>query len=185
MRNHIIIFLGILFIAGCANPRVQPEAPTRHNEADAARYVRWWAKNIDSRSDNELYERALVGNSAALKEILDDPHNNHGPADQEGDASYVLAGAFIVVLGDTTFSEFVKSQNSDVQRSMFGGLLTGPWQHTETELAHRYPKTNSLRWRLFEAKPHQQEDEQAVRSDGHKPSSSVSTARSTAPAYAH
>ena len=122
---------------------------------------------------------------AALKEILDDPHNNHGPADQEGDASYVLAGAFIVVLGDTTFSEFVKSQNSDVQRSMFGGLLTGPWQHTETELAHRYPKTNSLRWRLFEAKPHQQEDEQAVRSDGHKPSSSVSTARSTAPAYAH
>lgn len=58
---------------------IRPRIPTRR----VARYVRWWAKNIDSR---------------ALKEISDDPHNHHGPADHKDYPSSVLAGAFIASL---------------------------------------------------------------------------------------
>lgn len=149
----MLLLFGPLILAGCASHHEQVAMNSGYTSAGASSYVRWWAKMLDRPSARHLYEQALAGDHAALREILHDPRSTHGPADQEGYSSFVLAGAFVVILGDRAFSDFVRAQPPDVQRSVFSGLFYGPFEHSEPTFSHAFPRTSKLRYKFYATHP--------------------------------
>jgi hypothetical protein len=143
MGPKIYILLSVVLLASCisqqhhiANPRYTPEA--------ARNYVLWWGQNV--RPDKRVvFEQALAGSHEALRSILGDTHNSYGPANQEGEPSSVLTGAFILAIGDNAFSEFLRGESPILQRVVFGSIGYGPWSFSDAEFSRMFPRTAKLR----------------------------------------
>lgn len=140
MHHQLLGKVLLLFLlSSCASH--PPQAEGKYTPAKAVDYVRYWSVMIDSPGEKDLYERAISGDFASIAELIIDPRDVHGPADGEGDGAFVLAGAFLVILGDLRFSKFVRSRPPEEATQLYEYITYGPYEHSPYTLPERYPRT--------------------------------------------
>ncbi len=154
----ILVICGILLLNSCTDFQNHRVTNPRYTPVEARNYVNWWAENVRP-SQRSVFQAALLGDHNALRRILNDTDNSFGPPDQEGYPSSVLAGAFLLAIGDEAFAEFIRTESLDVQCRVFGSLNYGPWSLTysattvsavtESDFSRLFPRTAKIRNQFY------------------------------------
>jgi hypothetical protein len=147
------------FLLNACTAHLEPSAINpRYTPQEARNHIIWWAENIrpSQRSD---FDKALIGDRTSLRSILYDTDNSFGPPNEDGDSASVLSGAFLLVLGDDAFAEFIRGESYAVKHSVFNSFRDGPWSLAydtytvpsvaESKFSRAFPKTAKIRNKFY------------------------------------